>query len=59
MRNNNYGLLALRNYIVTNMIIARLQFGKHRLKAGIVKSERTFIAEQRLGNHFPAGKDWQ
>jgi hypothetical protein len=39
---------------VTNMTIARQRFGKHRLKAGILESEQTSIAEQRFCNHVPA-----
>jgi hypothetical protein len=35
--------------------------GRHRLKAGIAEPERTFIAEQRLGNYVPTAtnsKEW-
>jgi hypothetical protein len=37
-----------------NMTVARQRFSKRRRKAGIVKPERTSIAEQQLGNHVPA-----
>jgi hypothetical protein len=30
--------------------------GKSCMKAGIVEAERTSIAEQRFGDHFPAAK---
>jgi hypothetical protein len=36
------------------MTIAMQQFGKHIQKAGVVKPERTSIAEQRLGTHVLA-----
>jgi hypothetical protein len=38
--------------IVTNMTIARQQFGKQRLKAKIVEPEQTSIAEQRIGENI-------
>jgi hypothetical protein len=36
------------------MTVARQRFGKYRLKDGIGEPERMSIAEQRIGNHFPA-----
>jgi hypothetical protein len=42
------------DHIVTNMIIPRQRFGKHRLKARIVEPERTSIAELRFRNDVPA-----
>jgi hypothetical protein len=35
------------------MIIATQQFGKHRLKVGIVELEQMSIAKQGFGNHVP------
>jgi hypothetical protein len=43
--------------IVTDMTITRQRFGKHRLKTVLVEPKRTFIAEQRFGNHVPTATD--
>jgi hypothetical protein len=47
-------LSKMKEGIVTNVTIVRQRFGKHRLKTGIVETERTSIAEQRFGNHVPS-----
>jgi hypothetical protein len=42
-----------KEHIVTNMAIVMQRFSKHRLRTGIVKPERMFIAEQRFSNYVP------